>query len=1062
MKRLLLPALGLVILLVAAPLRANPGRAVYANGMVHRISYSNSGTIKHQAGVPTDPANGNWVFNTLVGKSDSGYHTYYNMMMSASLAVFDNKIFIAYNSYDSGYFSYMKSWVATWDMTKSAWIGKKNLGYVHVDNGADGNGTGAAITVFDDQLYVFTDSGTYTSSDGVSWAVHGPLVSDSRYQPLDAVTYYLPSGEPRIVVAYGYIASSQNYWDYVSQTTWNGKFGGESDFGGLAKVWNLWLDGNFSLQTGTMGAFQGAPGGDLVPSVQAFGVTGSSSNLRFQGWVLPASGPATQPASHTFGSGVSDIWTYPWLVDVCDTSTTPPHQARRQYLVVQYTTGGSATALGAPSDFLVPPEPTGDDSDLPSYACGLWGGSVTDTGNQDDPEDAATYRKYWSLYGVVLGSPPFAINEIEDDYGIEQLSNVVYGQESGTMVGHQESRESQWMFSAGAEVRAGLKKGPIEVETEVRADIGYQHLLTSEQETTTTTTSGWAATLGTKAQKTLRGDALGRFGWGIFGIPEITVQDFRVYGWDYDVKTQTGTYLNQDVHLVDINPQSLTIKPVAFELVNPGGPNDDYPGLFSGMQAFGKSTDLDFWHDQVWETTTQPWTVRFGKGTYGEPKVNPLSFGTGSVTNSTISNEQETVSSSGLSQKIEIGGGASLNVGTKLKGLKVDLNAGYDSSFSTTVTNATSFGSELELELTMAPCAVAEPECVTSVTDEVYMLSPTAVADGQAAAPWLPTAYASQLPWAIAWRTSSYATAGGAASGLGAPPESATGLVVSGQGGTTASGESAWSRYVLRGAPLAWADAHGEETPLPMTAAQFKPARGVELDLNGFTWSSLSASGTWTRNGKVWLYESRRSVKRNRVFLKLDFGRRTWDLELYKADLSGHLAANSGNVQATLVLNGKYSLKHDLQHHVELAWRWHGAAKNPKALEVTSYEGSSDSATGNGEATIEGTLPGTLGAFGDLAFELNGHAVQVPLLEREGFLESWKNGGRLLHDANGLHLVLDFGQKTWSATFERSAFHRLMAPVRGAATVKVRVGGRLLGSSVLDVADFTSRLRLDD
>ena len=47
MKRLLLPALGLVILLVAAPLRANPGRAVYANGMVHRISYSNSGTIKH-------------------------------------------------------------------------------------------------------------------------------------------------------------------------------------------------------------------------------------------------------------------------------------------------------------------------------------------------------------------------------------------------------------------------------------------------------------------------------------------------------------------------------------------------------------------------------------------------------------------------------------------------------------------------------------------------------------------------------------------------------------------------------------------------------------------------------------------------------------------------------------------------------------------------------------------------------------------------------------------------------------------------------------------------------
>lgn len=1059
MKRTLVAAAGVAALLVAAPLRANPGRAVYANGMVHRISYSNGGTIKHQAGVPTDPANGNWVFNTLVGKTDSGYHTYYNMMISANLAVFDNKIFIAYNSYDSGYFSYMKSWVATWDMTKNAWTGKKNLGYVHVDNGADANGSAAAITVFDNKLYVFTDTGTYTSADGVSWTTNAPLVSDSRYQPLDAVTYYQADGEPRIVVAYGYIASSQNYWDFVSQSTWNGKFGSESDFTGLAKVWNLWLDSNFSIQTGTMGAFQGAPAGELVPSVQVFGAT--SGKVRFQGWRLPSSGPTTQPSSHTFGSGVSDIWSYPWFIDVCDTSTTPPHQARRQYLVVQYTTGGSATAAGAPSDFLVPPKPTGDDSDLPSYACGMWGGSVTDTGDEDDEEDAETYRKYWSLYGVVLGSPPFAINELEDDYGIEQLSNVVYGQESGTMVGHQESRERQWMFSAGAEVRAGLKIGKIEVETELKADVGYQHLLTNEQETTATTTTGWAATLGTKAQKTLRGDALGRFGWGIFGIPEITVQDFSVYAWDYDLKAQTGTYLNQDVHLVDINPQSMTIKPVAFELVNPGGPNDDYPGLFSGMQAFGKSTDLAFWHDQVWETTTQPWTVKFGKGTYGEPKVNPLSFGTGSVTNSTISQEQETVSSSGLSQKLEIGGGASISVGTKLKGIKAELNAGYDSTFSTTVTNATSFGSELELELTMAPCAVSEPGCVTAVTDEVYMLAPTAVADGQTGAPWLPTAYAEQLPWAITWRTSSYATSGGTESGLGAPPETAAGLVVGGQGGTTESGESAWSRYVLRGAQLGWTDAHGERTALPMTAAQFKPAKGVEVGLNGFTWSSLAASGTWTRSGKVWRYESRRSVKRNKVFVRLDFGKGTWDLELYNADLSGRLAANAGDIQVTLVLNGKYSLKHDLQHHVEMAWRWSGKARDPRSIELTSYEGLSDGATQTGEARLEGTLPETLATFGDMTFEVNGRAVHVPLLERDDFLETLKAGGRLVHDANGLRLVLDFGKRTWSASFEGPAFHRLHAPVRGGTTVKVRVGGVEWGRCVIDVADFTSRLKLD-
>ncbi len=1058
MKRLLFSSLCLATLLIAVPSRANPGRGVYANGMVHRIYYGNGSTIKYQAGKPADPASGNWTFQKVGDVHDSGYKTCYNMMISSNLAVFDNKIFVAYNSYDCGFSSYMKSWVATWDMTKNAWTGKKQLGTVHVDSGSDANGSGAAITVFNDQLYVFTDSGTYTSADGVNWSVHGPLVSNSKYQPLDAVTYYLPNSEPRIVLAYGYIGGSQNYWDYVSQTTWNGKFDGESDFVSPSKAWSQWLFGNFSLQIGTMAAFLGAPAGTLAPSVQAFGATvsGSSGILRFQGWRLPASGPATGDASHTYGSSVSDLWTYPWFIDVCDTSTTPPHQARRQYLVAQYSSGG-AQAVAAPSDFLVPPKPTGDDSDLPSYACGLWGGSVTDTADEDSEEDAETYRKYWSLYGVVLGSPPFAINEIEDDYGIEQLSNVVYGQETGTKVGHQESRESQWMFSAGAEVRAGIK--PLEFEG--HADIAYQHLLTNEEEETTTTSSSWAFTLGTKAQKTLRGDALGRFGWGIFGVPEITVQDFSVYAYDYDLKMQTGTYLNQDIHLVDINPQSLTIKPVAFELENPGGPNDDYPGLFAGMQPFGKSTDLDYWHSQLWETTTQPWTVKFGKGTYGEPKVNPLSFGTGSVTTSTISQEQETVSSSGLTQELEVGGGVSLSVGTKLKGFKIDLDAGYDSSFATTITTGTSFGNELELELTMAPCAVSEPECVTAVTDEVYMLAPTAVAEGQTPAPWLPTAYATQLPWAITWRTSSFSRVGGAESGLGAPAETAKGLVVGGQGGTAVGGESSWSQYVFRRAQLGWTDSFGEERPVPLTAAQFKPAKGIEVDLNGYSWSSLAASGTWTRMGKVWLYESRRSVKRNKVFVKLDFGKGTWDFELYNADLSGHLDANAGNVQVTLVLNGKYSVKQDLHHHLETAWRWKGAAEDPESIAVTAYEGRSDGATGSGEASFEGTLPKTLATFGDLTIEVNDRAVHVPLIEREDFLEAREHGGRLVHDEDGLRLVVDFGKKTWSATFERAAFHRLLAPVRGATTVRMRVGGVPQGTTVLDIEDFTSRLKLD-
>jgi hypothetical protein len=197
------------------------------------------------------------------------------------------------------------------------------------------------------------------------------------------------------------------------------------------------------------------------------------------------------------------------------------------------------------------------------------------------------------------------------------------------------------------------------------------------------------------------------------------------------------------------------------------------------------------------------------------------------------------------------------------------------------------------------------------------------------------------------------------------------------------------------------------------------------------------------------------------VAVKLDFGKGTWDLELPNADLSGHLDANAGNVQLTLVLNEKYSVKHDLEHHVDMDWRWTRTAKDPKSIEVTSYEGRSDSATQNGEVSLEGTLPRTLSTFGDMTFEVNRHVVHVPLIEREDFLEARANGGRLVHDKDGVRLVVDFGRKIWTARFEREAFHQLMAPVRGTATVRVRVRGATWGTSVLHVEDFTTRLKLD-
>ncbi len=1044
-------------------LPATPGRGVYVNTQVHRIWVNSSG-IQHVAGFPANPSANpaNWVFTRAGDPQSSGWTIATQMFSGTNLAVFDNKIFFPYTSFDSGSLSKMHSYVAAFDLPGNKWISKKQLGSVHADNPSKGAGSGAAATVFGNSLYVFTDTGTYTSGDGVNWSASGPLVSDSRYQPIEAVTYYLPDSEPRILIIYGYITGEHNYWDQLYLATWNGTIGTGSDFPSKPTLlWNVWVYGSVSLQLGTLDAVMNSPAGPKTLSAQLFAACPTSSGptmIRHAALNISSSG-VTGTQSHTFqdGDNMGSVWTYNWYLDRCDTATSPPHQARQQIIVTHYN-NGSDKAIPGLSDFLVPPKPTYSETDLPASQCGQWGGSATDTGNEEVEADAETYRKYWSLYGVILGSAPFAINEIEDDYGIEQLSNVEYGQDTGSKIQHSQSWENRWMLSAGLEVHGGLGH---HLEFENQTDFSYQHGMQSEKETTSTVTTGWSFTLGTGPQKTLRGDALGRFGWGVFGIPKINVQDFSIYAYDYDLKSQSGTYLDQDIHMVEINPNSVAVKPVAFELANPGGPEDDYPGLFAGMQPFKESTNLEFWHSQVWETEYQPWTVKFGDGSHGDKIINPLTFGTGSNTTSTVSGETETLQSTGETQDIELSDEASVSLHTKLLGLKLNLKAGYDSSFTTKVTNTTSFGSELKLELTMAPCkAPQEAECVTKLTDQAYLLVPTAVATGQTGAPWLPAAYAAQLPWAITWRTTSYSLAGGTASGLSSAPVTASGLVVGGQGGTAATGETGWSQYVFKGAQLGWKEPYGGTTPLPMTAADFKPAKGIEIDLNGWSWSSLAGSGTWTRIGKVWLYESRRSVKRNKVFVKLDFGKGTWDLEIYRADLSGHLNANAGDVQATLLVNGKYSLKTDMSHNVEMEWQWNGRQKDVKSIEVTSYHGESDSATLSGRAGLEGTLPETFPGFGDLTIEMNGHAVHIPLLDHEDLLAIVVNKGKLMHDANGVHLVVDFARKTWTAVFEREAFHRLMAPVRGATTVKVRVGGELRGSTEMTVRDFTANLKL--
>ena len=1059
-RGILFPLLLLATALTSTASLASPGRAVYVNGQVHRIWGS---PLKHVAGQPRNAAANDWVFVRTSDVHTSSWCISHEYMGGSGLAIFGNKILYSYTSYSGCQGDAIYAYVATFDMATNAWTTLKRLGSVRTDLPSQGAGAGAAITVFDNKLYVFTDSGTYTSGDGVNWASYGSLLPGGTYQPLDAVTYYPPDAAPRILIVYGTpYPNHGNTYTKLSAATWNGQIGANSDFPAtLAVPFNHWFYGNVSLQPGTLGALNGFVAGAKTAAVQLF-VEGTASDgpsqIQHAEFTYSTASPKgswrLDPHVYQDGDSSGDLWTYPWYTVACDatSSTTLAHQARQQTIVVHYHKDVDKAFAGV-SDFMVPMN-----HEVTSKACGDWGGQNTDTGPAATDPDAATLRSYWSLYGVVLGSPPFAHNKV-DNYEVAPLSNVDYGQSSGTKVQHTQEWENTTMFSAGLEVHAGLFHV---LEVEDRADVGYKHAVESEEESSKTVTTGFGIKLGTEGQNANDLTNLGRIGWAIFGIPKVMVQDFLLYAYDYNKTSGAGTPLNQDVHVVEVSPSAVTVKPYQFDLEQPGGPSDDIPGLLSGIDPFPRSTDILGWYDQSWESSEMAWEVLFGDGTFNEPTINALTFTTGAPGGTTyVSQETEETTSTGETTKVEMSNQTTISGGTALKGFKVDLKVGYDSSYKTTVANTTSFGQEFKVGMSMKPCEVPGPDCVSRLTTQPYFLK---AKDGTA--PWVPTAYAGQTPWAIAWDVTDCKFTDGRECGTSAPPQFAEGLIVGGSGAaagvTAVSEEPRLSHYTVTGAQLGWKDSRGKVRRLPINALKFDPSQGITIELNGHFWSSQGASGAWKRHGNVWTFKSSESVARDKVDVRLDFGKGTWDLSVSRVDFSGHLAAVMGDVQLVLVVNGLYSMSSDLRHHVVTEWSWSEQAENPRALALTSYQGRYDSVSREGRLALQGTLPEKFEAFGDMSFEVNGHSVDVPLLDLPDFQQALDGEGTLVFERDGLRLEVDFGKKTWAASVEHADFQRLLAPLRGNARIRALVGGVRWGSFEVPVTDFTTRLTLDN
>ena len=627
-----------------------------------------------------------------------------------------------------------------------------------------------------------------------------------------------------------------------------------------------------------------------------------------------------------------------------------------------------------------------------------------------------------------------------------------YGQSLDSEIGHKQQWDKISMFSAGLEVHAGLLHV---FEAEDRADISYTHGLENEEETSSSTTTGFNQTLGTDGENAEELDNLGRIGWAIFGVPKVMVQDFSLYAYDYDYFTGAGTPLDQDVHVVEVQATSVGIIPYAFELENPGGPNDDIPGLLSGIEPFPRSTDLDGWYRRCWESNEMPWEVMFGDGTFSEPSINPLHFTTGATPTSYITHETVETNSTGETTKVEMSNQASISVGTKLKGFKLDLETGYESSFKTTVTNTTTFGEELTFSLGMKSCS--DPEGVKYLTVQPYFLNAT-----DETAPWIPTAYETQRPWCITWSVIDGEYNNGTKIGQSPPPTWTEGLVAERRLDDGLDKRRGLISYSLVGGRLGWLSPSGGLEGVPIDEFTFDPLKGVTVELNGYVWSSQEAYGQWSRSDTIWTFTTDASPRHNRVTLRLDFKRKLWDFKILRVDLSELITPLSGDLQVVLTVNDKYSLRSDLRHDVLTEWVWQGLPKDLYEAELTSYSGWYDSASKNGAVSLQGVLPEAIGSFGDMSFDINGHRVRAPFLDLPYLREALESGQTIVYERDGLYVEVDFSAMTWFASIEDAAFHPRQRPIRGNAEIKILVGGVPWGSLHVPIGRYTSRLRLSE
>ena len=693
-SRVLLAAGSVCLLLAALPARANPGRAVYVNGHNYKVYIDSSGYITASKG---EIIGGGVFVPTSTLTSTYKVCRTYNKVPGEGLAVFWDKIYYAYTADTPGTTTEalstscsnpgqnkMSVWVAIIDPGAEPpnVISNRAIGAVTINYGTN-SASGAAITVFDNQLYLFTDKGIYTSANGTAWTGPNYPFETSYREPLDAVTIYqgFSNRGPRILIVYGYQSSSANlFYSDLWSATWNGKwYPDQQDYFAAGSPFtpanSQQILGGVSLLPGTAcnapltGTLCGDSWGAREAAVQLFAraKVGSTNVIQRIEFTYGTSLGLWRVAPTTYGNAVTAFVIYPSSAQQCYPNA-PTSWDLRQYININWYEGSNGHYGRLWSDALVP-----QNRDIPIVNCGDMGGSETNT-TQGDFDALSIRQGYWTLVGVILGSPQFAQNGYTAFSDYQNFSNVNYGQDINTGVEQTQSMSHSVFVSTGMEVHAGLENV---IGIGASFDVSSKHAWESSNGDTTTQQVKRTDLMGTQNSACTE---LGKWGWALFEAPIMIYQDWKAYAWDYGQISGLGTALNQDLHTIKIKEVAggTGFMSVAayFELANPGGPNDQYPGLMSGMQPFSSSLNTSFWLNPgySWQSDKR-WETKLGEGILPQ-----LQFGGGHSNEVSSSESTQSFDSSGYTKDISYTVGASFSAGSKVNGMTAYLKTGYAGS----------------------------------------------------------------------------------------------------------------------------------------------------------------------------------------------------------------------------------------------------------------------------------------------------------------------------------------------------------------------------------------------